>query len=355
MSRSQLNYVNDSTVGKRQVIGLLGLNNKVFEKVTQMDFEEITLGAYPSVAFDDTLDLLGLGNSSDCVYYTLTVVSSANVYLYAATDEHGAAFATFDTITVSPFASSTGSTSAFDPNTGKLTLSVAGVTALANKYLFASYKYVIAKSGWEIERRLVEEAQYVFQSGVGAHQSHAIGVPGTTKNGNFEYDRGGRLADGTAARTGDIFIVRNGLEEYNFISFGANLDMYGLDSGGQKYWKEINPIVESEDLNMHYVKDACLYTENADELTVTGGGVVGQVITFVATTPATSVNKYQANPPYTMYVVQPGLNVVLPIASNTATTITIANGFVPPVSLNGTKIYINNKKSGSFTLKNSIK
>lgn len=357
MSRSQLNYVNDSTVGKRQVIGLIGLNNRVFEKVNQLDFEEIQLGSYAVLPapLTGTEDVLGLGNNSECYYYTLTVISSANVYLYTATDEHGAGAANFDTITVSPFASASGNTSALDPNTGKLTLSAAGVAALGTKYLLGSYKYTISKAGWEIERRLVENAQYIFQSGVGAHQSHAIGVTDTDRDGNFRYDRDGHFADGTASRTGDIYVVRIGITEYNFVSFGANLDLFALDSGGSLYWKEINPIVESEDENMKYTKDASLYEGDVIALTVAGGGVVGQDITVNEVLVA---NEYTANFPYTMYVVQPALDIVLPIASNTGgagSKITIKNGFVPPVTLNGNAIYIRKRKLGTYELKNSVR
>ena len=359
MSRSQLNYVNDNTIGKRSVMGGIAMRGKEYELIKNLDFETVTLGTYAALgAPDGTEDLIGQGDNAQYVYYLSTIISDNNIYLYTATDENGTGMANLDTITISPFVSSTGKTDSIDVNSGKLILTNAGVIAVSGLYLFASYKYVIAKGDFEIERRIVDDSIYVFQSGVTAKMSHAVGNPGTETDGNFRHDRKGTYADGSARRLGDIFVVKDKIKGSAFVAFGANLDVFDTN-----YWQPVIPIAMSEDENSKYTKDASLEEGDVKVMLVTA--VVGQIVTVTQTVPATSAsdfkgvtvsgNKQAVN---IMILSCPDLELTLPIDDNTGTAvtfdITIKTGFTVPVSLVGKYVYVRRKKASSFERKNTV-
>jgi hypothetical protein len=179
--------------------------------------------------------------------------------------------------------------------------------------------------------------------GVTATKSHAVGAPDSDEDGNFRYDRQGLLANGTARRTGDVFVISDKVGGGVFVSFGAKLDFASSTN-----WKEIVPIVESADDNLKYTKDASL--NEADVVEVTTTTISGQNINKSGT-PLT-VNELNSKFPYNSYLVCPALNVSLPIVSNTDSQVTIADNVSFLVSLAGKTCYIRKKKS--LQIKNSV-
>ena len=359
MSRSQFNYVNDNTIGKRSVIGGIALRGKEYQRIKNLDFEMVTLGTLAALgAPDGTEDLIGRGDNAQPNFYLSTIVSGATLYLYTATDENGTGMANLDTVTISPFTSSSSNTASIDVNSGKLILTVAGVGNLALKYLFASYQYTLAKGDFEIERRITDDSVYVFQSGVSAQMSHAVGVYDTNTDGNFRHDRWGRIMDGSSRRLGDIFVVKDKITDSYFVAFGANLDLFDTD-----YWEPVIPIALAEDENSKYTKDASLMEGDVKVMLVTG--VAGQTVTVSQTVPVTNANDFKGvtasgtkQAADLMMLSCPELELTLPISSNTGTAITfditIKSGFTVPGTLVGKYVYVRRKKVGAFERKNTV-
>lgn len=348
MSGSQFNYVNDNTIGKRSICGAIGLEGKEYRKIKQLQFETVQLGIYAVLgAADGTEDLIGHGDNAQLSFYLSTIITDTKVYLYTATDENGTGMANFDTITISPFSSSASYTKSFNADTGKLVLSNTGVVALASKYLFASYKYTLAKGDFEIERRITDDSIYTYYSGVGAHLSHAVGTPGDELDGNFRHDRMGSQTNGTARRWGDIFVVRDKIKSNTFVVFAADFDF-----GDTAVWEEIIPIALSQDENKKYTKDASL--NEGDVITVTPLGIIGQQISFAASSVLVA-NELVAKFPYHAVLSCPSINVALPISGNVDNShVTIATGISISGSIVGEPCYIRKKKKGKFEVKNTV-
>ena len=350
MSKSQVNYTNDNTVGKRYVLGSRGLNNKVYERIKTFGFQTVTMDS-------GTEDQIGYGDGALSVYYLSAVVNSATVKIYSATDEYKTALTLIETVTVAPFASPAGMVSSLDPNSGKVVLTTLGITTLLNKYVFAGYTYLVPNGGFEIERHIIDESVYIEDQGGGIHMRHNVGVPNSELDGNYRFDRFGSIADGSARNLGDVFIIRDRVTNDVFVAYGG---MNILTDAS--YFREVIPLADSVmSSGEHYVKDASLYEGDVvtDVVTAVSSAMVGSKLqyTVTLTNNVFADNDLLLSFPYNAYLVCPAKSLALPVSDNVIVggkdTIKIVPGFGGSTLANADVIYIRVNIPGGFIIRNS--
>ena len=365
MSKSQINYSNDNTVGKRTVCGSLGLKNKIYERVKTFDYETVEVGNYtvdPTTP-NNTEDQLGIGDGALNVYYLSTVVSSANVYLYKADDEYetnitpltlnGGVPGGFIVAAAYPNAIA----ESFNPNTGKLVLEAAAIMEINNKYLFASYKYLLPKGDFEIERQIIDHSIYLQNEGSMIHVRHCVGEPNSEFDGNYRFDKSGEIADGTASRMGDVYVVTDRINNTTFVAYGGNNDLTDTN-----FFREVVPIADSVIASgENYVKDASLYEGDVvtDVVTVVSSAMVlGKLqYTITLTNNVFADHDLLLSFPYNAYLVCSDKSLAIPISDNVIVggidTIKIVPGFGGSTLANADVIYIRVNIPGGFMIRNS--
>ena len=359
-----MNYSNDNTVGKRFVAGGLGLGNKIYERIKTFDFETVTVGNYAVPgAPNGTEDQLGIGDGSLSTYYLSTVVNSANVYLYKADDE--------DELNILPLVLNGGVpggfivgaaypnalAESFDPNTGRLVLTPAAIVEINTKYLFASYQYLLPKGDFEVERQIIDHSIYLQNEGSMVHVRHCVGEPDSELDGNFRFDKSGAIADGTAARMGDVYIVTDRMNNSTFVAYGGNNNLTDVT-----FFSEVVPLEESVlGFGEPYVKDASLYEGDVISDTVAAVAsaldIDGKLVyTITITSTILADHELRATFPYNCYFVCHDRSISIPISDNSGFNgqdIVIVAGVDASMIQNADRVLIRRKVKGDFQLRNS--